>query len=108
MPQFGSGPEDGQGNPGSGFLTQAHYRDILKHAEGLGIRIVPEIVAPSHNAAAIQAMRVRNNDTTLLTDPEQPPDESQSVQVKVLIKELHDPVLFHRKKNMKTQKRLLR
>ena len=49
-----------------------------------------------------------NNDTTLLTDPEQPPDESQSVQVKVLIKELHDLVLFHRKKIMKTQKRLLR
>ena len=94
MPQFGSGPEDGQGNSGSGFLTQAQYRDILKHAEGLGIRIVPEIVAPSHNAAAIQAMRVRNNDTTLLTDPQQPPDESQSVQVKVLIQELHHACLL--------------
>ena len=86
MPQFGSGPdEDGQGNPGSGYLTQAQYRDILKHAEGLGIRIVPEIVAPSHSAAAIQAMRVRNNDTTLLTDPEQPADESQSIQGSVAI-----------------------
>ena len=85
MPQFGSGPDaDGQGNPGSGYLTQAQYRDILKHAEGLGIRVVPEIVAPSHSAAAIQAMRIRNNDTTLLTDPDQPADESQSVQGKVL------------------------
>ena len=76
MPQHGSGPEKDDGN-GTGHLTQKDYVDILKKGKELGIKIVPEIVAPSHSAAAITAMK--GNSEYALTDPDQS-DESQSVQ----------------------------
>ena len=53
-PQFGSGPERNDG-AGSGFVSQEEYVEILEYAYDLGIRVVPEIVAPSHAAAAVQA-----------------------------------------------------
>ena len=76
MPQHGSGPEKNDG-AGSGFLTEKDYTNILKLGKELGIRIVPEIVAPSHSAAAITAMK--NRDDYQLVDSEQN-DDSQSVQ----------------------------
>ena len=76
MPQHGSGPETKDG-AGSGYLTAKDYKDILELGKDLGIRIVPEIVAPSHSAAAITAMK--NRDDYTLTDPDQI-DNSQSVQ----------------------------
>ena len=53
-PQFGSGPERNDG-AGSGFVSQDEYVEILEYAYDLGIRVVPEIVAPSHAGAAVQA-----------------------------------------------------
>ena len=52
-PQFGSGPEPNDG-AGSGFVSQDQYIEILEYASELGIRVVPEIVAPSHAGAAVQ------------------------------------------------------
>ena len=82
MPQLGSGPTTD--STGSGFLSKADYIDILQRGKKYGIRIVPEIVAPGHNAAAITAMEARfrkTKDATFrLIDPEQEPSNSSSVQ----------------------------
>ena len=74
MPQLGSGPDKEKG-AGSGYFNRAQYKEILKIATDYGIRIVPEIVAPGHNAAAIQAMhwyeKNNNDEQYRLTDPDQ-------------------------------------
>ena len=43
------------GDYGPFFYTKDQVRDIVRHAAGLGIRIVPEIEIPGHSAAAIRA-----------------------------------------------------
>ena len=74
MPQLGSGPKKDSG-AGSGFFTRDEYKEILRIATEYGIRIVPEIVAPGHNAAAIQAMewyeKNKNDESYRLSDPDQ-------------------------------------
>ena len=76
MPQLGSGPMIDSG-AGSGSFSRAQYKEILEMATEHGIRIVPEIVAPGHNAAAIQAMnwyeKNKNDARYKLTDPDQEP-----------------------------------
>ena len=81
MPQHGSGPEKTDG-AGSGHLTKKDYESILDKGKKLGIRIVPEIVAPSHSAAAITAMKnaVKDNGEPWRLLDEDQVDESQSVQ----------------------------
>lgn len=43
------------GDYGPFFYTKDQVRDIVRHASGLGIRVVPEIEIPGHSAAAIRA-----------------------------------------------------
>ena len=73
MPQLGSGPTTE--TSGSGYFTTKDYVSILNKGAQLGIRIVPEIVAPGHNAAAIQSMEHRfrstNDSTYRLMDSKQ-------------------------------------
>lgn len=74
MPAYGSGPEKDSG-AGSGFISRSEYMRLLKRADELNIRIVPEIVAPGHAGAAIAAVK----DIYELIDPDQD-DDSTSVQ----------------------------
>ena len=62
------------------------YREILEKAKNSGIHIVPEIVAPSHNYAAIHAIEKRfektGDETYRLVDPDAIPSNEASVQGK--------------------------
>lgn len=55
----------GDGNPlsdkgtANGYFTRADFISLLKHADSLGIRIIPEIESPGHGRAAIEAMKLR-------------------------------------------------
>lgn len=55
----------GDGNPEStttsanGYFTREDYVNMLRHANELGITVIPEIEAPGHARAAIKAMEVR-------------------------------------------------
>ena len=60
------GPEKDTGT-GSGYITADEYRQLLDRAAQLKIRIVPEIVAPGHSAAAIAAVKNRYD----IMDPDQ-------------------------------------
>lgn len=57
MSQLGSGPTSS--GTGSGFYTTEDYRDILRHAKGLHIEVIPEIDMPGHGHAVIKAMESR-------------------------------------------------
>ena len=57
IPQLGSGPKSSL--PGSGFLTKADYRDILRHATKNRVEIIPAFQMPTHAHAAIEAMDER-------------------------------------------------
>ena len=85
MPQLGSGPEKFMAG-GSGFLTMPDYREILQAGKNAGIHIVPEIVAPGHNYAAILAIEKRfektGDETYRLVDPDAVPSNQASVQGK--------------------------
>ena len=65
----------GDGNPNSttssanGYFTRQDYINMLRHANELGITVLPEIEAPGHARAAIKAMEVRaerTGDSSLL------------------------------------------
>ncbi len=54
----------GDGNPASatsnnGYISRQEYIDIIKHADSLGIAVIPEIESPGHGRAAIKAMELR-------------------------------------------------
>lgn len=61
LPQIYSG----DGNPetlsgtANGYFTRADYIDMIRYADSLGITVIPEIEAPGHARASIQAMAVR-------------------------------------------------
>ena len=57
IPQLGSGPKSSL--PGSGFLSQAEYRDILRHAKKNRVEIIPSFQMPIRSHAAIDAMDER-------------------------------------------------
>ncbi len=60
-PCYGSGP-DTASSTGSGYYTRTQFEEILKYAQRLHIRVIPEIESPGHARAAIKAMdhRYRN------------------------------------------------
>lgn len=54
----------GDGNPASatsnnGYISRADYIGIIRHADSLGIAVIPEIESPGHGRAAIRAMELR-------------------------------------------------
>lgn len=53
-PKYGA-REEGDGTPYGGFYTRSDIREVVEHAEGLGITVVPEIDLPGHMQAAIAA-----------------------------------------------------
>ena len=82
VPSFGSGPfPDPDLSHGSGFYTREELVRILRLAERLHIRVIPEIDGPGHARAAIRSMESRRRRLAaegreeeatafLLTDPE--------------------------------------
>lgn len=59
----------GDGNPNStegtanGYFTQDDFIDMLKYADSLGIKVLPEVESPGHARAAIKAMEKRYRTT---------------------------------------------
>lgn len=55
----------GDGNPEStkgtanGYYTEDEFIDLLKYADSLGIKVLPEVESPGHARAAIKAMEKR-------------------------------------------------
>lgn len=74
LPQFFAG----DGNPASptsnnGYYTRRRFIELLRHADSLGIAVLPEIESPGHARAAIRAMELharRTGDSSwLLREP---------------------------------------
>lgn len=57
LPQLGSGPFTN--TSGSGFYTVNDYKEILRKARRLHIKVIPEIDMPGHARAAIKSMKRR-------------------------------------------------
>ena len=76
LPQIfaGNGNPDATGGSANGYFTRQDYIDLLRAADSLGIRVIPEIESPGHARAAIIAMEHRlantGDDTYRLIDPD--------------------------------------
>lgn len=57
-PAYGSGANVNTGT-GSGYYTKQDFVDILKYADRLYIKVIPEIETPGHARAAVKAMEAR-------------------------------------------------
>lgn len=68
LPQLGEGPDTRHR-----FYTQDQMREVVAHAAGLGIEVMPEIETPGHAAAVLAALPE-------LVDPDEPADSYYSVQ----------------------------
>lgn len=68
LPQLGDGaPRQG------GFYTQDQMRDLIAHADSLGIEVMPEIETPGHAACVVAAL-------PFLVDPDETPNSYHPVQ----------------------------
>ncbi|MBB3455304.1 hexosaminidase [Rhizobium sp. BK313] len=68
LPQLGNGAE-----PVDGFYSQDDVREIVAHAQTLGVEVVPEIDIPGHSTAALVALPD-------LADGQEAPESYHSVQ----------------------------
>jgi hexosaminidase len=68
MPQLGDGPGSQRQ-----YYTQDDMRDVVAHAAGLGVEVMPEIETPGHSACVLAALPD-------LIDPDEPADSYYSVQ----------------------------
>lgn len=61
LPQIfaGNGKPDNLEGTANGYFTRQDYIDMLRHADSLGIVVIPEIESPGHARAAINAMKLR-------------------------------------------------
>ena len=61
-------------NSSNGFYTRSEFIGLLKYADSLGIKVLPEIESPGHARAAIKAMerryRLTGDDYYRLIDPQ--------------------------------------
>ncbi len=55
----GDGNPNTVGNSSNGYYTRAEFIGMLRHADSLGIAVIPEIESPGHARAAIKAMEYR-------------------------------------------------
>ncbi|MDE5632566.1 MAG: family 20 glycosylhydrolase, partial [Muribaculaceae bacterium] len=75
LPQIfgGDGNKDSGATSNNGFISRDEYISLLRHADSLGIAVIPEIESPGHARAAIKAMEVRarrtGDDSWLLQEP---------------------------------------
>lgn len=62
LPQIfaGDGDPDSRRGSANGYFTRQEFIDLIKHANTLGIQIIPEIESPGHARAAIRAMERRH------------------------------------------------
>lgn len=69
----GDGNPDSAEGSGNGHWTRDEFIGMLRHADDLGIRVIPEVESPGHARAAIKAMEARyrrtGDDTYRLIDP---------------------------------------
>lgn len=86
LPQIfaGNGNPDNPQGTANGFYTRADMVGILRHADSLGITVLPEIESPGHARAAIIAMRRR---------PEYRLDEPADTSVYTSAQNFHDNVM---------------
>ncbi len=112
LPQIysGDGNPSTQGNSSNGFFTRRDFIDIIKKADSLGIRVIPEIESPGHARAAILAMenRYRNtgDDTYRMVDPDDKSvyTSAQAYHDNVMNLALPGPVRFMTKVGQEIQK----
>jgi len=57
-PSYGSGP-DPRNPAGSGYYSKKDFVDILRYADTLHIRVIPEFDMPAHSTAAVRSMLAR-------------------------------------------------
>lgn len=75
LPQFfaGDGDMESGATSNNGFISRDEYIRLLRHADSLGIAVIPEIESPGHARAAIKAMELRArrtaDDSWLLQEP---------------------------------------
>ena len=75
LPQIftGDGNPDTKGNSSNGHFTRKDFIDMLRYANSMGIKVIPEVESPGHARAAIYAMEKRfrdtGDDTYRLIDP---------------------------------------
>ncbi|KAI0207120.1 Beta-hexosaminidase [Lamellibrachia satsuma] len=67
LSQLGSGPTSS--GLGSGFYSQANYKEILGRATARHVDVIPEFDSPGHARAAIISMAARDSDDFLLRHP---------------------------------------
>lgn len=62
LPQIfgGDGNPDSKRGSANGYFTRQDFIDLIKHANALGITVIPEIESPGHARAAIRAMESRH------------------------------------------------
>ena len=58
-PAYGGGWNPEAASSANGFLTREDYIEIVRYADSLHIRVIPEIDMPGHSRAAIRAMEER-------------------------------------------------
>lgn len=65
LPQIfaGDGNPDTKAGTANGYFTRQDYIDMIRHADSLGINVIPEIESPGHARAAIRAMEYRARKT---------------------------------------------
>ena len=68
-PSYGSGP-DPRNPAGSGYYSKKDFVDILRYADTLHIRVIPEIDVPAHSTAAVRSMLARYRKYLRLGDRE--------------------------------------
>lgn len=59
----GNGNPDSNEGTANGYFTREDFIGMLRHADSLGIRVLPEIESPGHARAAIKAMEKRYRTT---------------------------------------------
>lgn len=59
----GDGNPDNPEGTANGYFTRQDFIGMLRHADSLGIKVIPEIESPGHGRAAIKAMEKRYRTT---------------------------------------------
>ena len=96
LPQIFAGtgsPEDSEGTA-NGYFTGRDYVDIVRYADSLGIKVIPEVESPGHARAAIKAMELR---AARLSDPSlllvEPGDTSRYTSAQAFHDNVMNPAL---------------
>lgn len=91
LPQmyFGDGDPLSSSNSGNGYFSVEDYVELVRHANELGIEVIPEIESPGHARAAVHAMNIR----AAAGKPEWLLREPGDTSVYTSAQDLHDNVM---------------